>query len=66
MRKKTGGTLMLQDNSFFSRPMTYFGTVQNIEEEEEDEDQEWFFADPWQISFDPRIGIFIHWHDGSG
>lgn len=65
---------MLQENSFFSRPMTYFGTYQNIEEDDDMEEEEWQFTDPWQISLDSnmsnplqqRIGLFIHWHDVTG
>lgn len=60
---------MLQDNSFFSFPMTYFGSPQHLEEEEEQD--EWTFADLIQISttapflhhHQPRIGLFIHWCD---
>ena len=63
---------MLQENSFFSRPMTYFGTYQNLEEDDDEfDEEEWSFADPWQISLDSnmsnllqqRIGLFIHWQD---
>lgn len=64
---------MMQENSFFSRPMTYFGTYENIEEDEEGEEEEWNFGEPWRMVLDPntsflleqRIGLFIHWHDVS-
>lgn len=64
---------MMQENSFFSRPMTYFGTYENIEEDNEAEEEEWNFAEPWRMVLDPntsflleqRIGLFIHWHDVS-
>ncbi len=60
---------MLQDNSFFSFPVTYFGSPHEIEEEEEQD--EWTFADLIRISTtapflyhqQPRIGLFIHWCD---
>ena len=60
---------MLQENSFFSSPMTYFGTSPHLEEEIEDE--EWEFVDPRQAALDSnmshllqqRIGLFIHWCD---
>ena len=63
---------MLQENSFFSRPLTFFGSPQNIEEEENEEtSEEWNFSEPWRISIrsdlsiyqQPRIGLFIHWSD---
>lgn len=65
---------MIQEHSFFSSPMTYFGTYQNLEDDvEEIEEEEWSFSSSWQISSNsnlanhmhPRIGIFIHWHDVS-
>lgn len=60
---------MLQENSFFSRPMTYFGTPPHLEEETDEE--EWELLDPWQMALDStlshplqqRIGLFIHWCD---
>jgi hypothetical protein len=75
MRKKelpgNSGVMMMQENSFFSRPMTYFGTYENIEEESDDEDEGWNFTEDWRMILDPntpflleqRIGLFIHWHD---
>lgn len=75
MRKKeppeNSGVMMMQENSFFSRPMTYFGTYENIEEESDDEDEGWNCTEDWRMILDPntsflleqRIGLFIHWHD---
>ena len=47
--------------------MTYFGSYENVEEEVNDE--EWNFADPWRASLETdllfslqqKIGTFIHW-----
>lgn len=62
---------MLQENSFFFRPTTYFGAYQNIEECDEFNEEEESFDDPWRIFFEAntqillqqRIGLFLHWHD---
>lgn len=61
---------MLQENSFFSRPLTYFGTYQNGSEDDDLDEEEWDFADPWRISTEAdvsillqqRIGLFIQFH----
>lgn len=60
---------MLQENSFFSSPMTYYGAPHNLNAEIDDE--EWNFIDPWQVSLDltqshpltQKIGLFLHWCD---
>ncbi len=64
---------MLQKHSspLFCRPMTYFGTYQNVEEELFGEEID--LADPWSLALEKelmfslrqKIGIFIHWHDPS-
>lgn len=61
---------MLQEHSFFSRPLIFFGSPQNIDEDME-EDEEWNFSDPWSLFLQTnlstnqqrRIGLFIHWTD---
>lgn len=73
MRKEKAqkGATMLQENSFFFRPTTYFGTYQNAQEEDEIEEEELNFDDPWRIFLEAntstllqqRIGLFLHWHD---
>jgi hypothetical protein len=72
MRKKSGAS-MLQDlsSNFFSRPLTFYGSCENIEEElfEDEWNEEDLFADPWRIALETellfslrqKIGIFIHW-----
>jgi len=60
---------MLQENSFFSQPIVYFGSPHLIDEEEEEDEA--IFSDPWlnfiqmdlPIRQSPRIGLFIHWCD---
>lgn len=55
-------------SQFFCRPMTYFGSYPNVQEEDLDE-EEWNFATSWQMSLDTdllfslqqKTGIFIHW-----
>jgi hypothetical protein len=57
---------MLQEHSFFSRPLIFFGSLQHFDEEIEDE-KDWSFTDPWIIQTDlssiqtPCIGLVIHW-----
>ncbi len=59
---------MLQNHSFFSCPLIFFGTHEHsIEEESNDED--WIFTDPWSVDANPkrqihqsnRIGLCIVW-----
>jgi hypothetical protein len=60
---------MLQEHAFFSRPLVFFGSPQNIDEEAEE--AEWSFADPQHVflqtnrplNAQPRIGLCIHWED---
>lgn len=59
---------MLQDHSFFSTPLTYFGSL--VDEEGIKEEGEWNFADGWQEFFDAayldrhqdRVGLFLQWN----
>ncbi|HLB53033.1 MAG: hypothetical protein A3E80_02500 [Chlamydiae bacterium RIFCSPHIGHO2_12_FULL_49_9] len=63
---------MLQKNPLliFSRPLTYFGSYEQVESEIAGE--ELHFADFWQMTLDSdfifpvqNIGLFIHWSDPS-
>ncbi len=60
---------MLQENSFFSKPLIFYGSNQQEKSEEEDEN----FSASWQISFDSitqiqshfNVGLFLDWSDVS-
>lgn len=57
---------MLQDHSFFSKPLIFFGS--NFEDDEEMEEE--CFYDPCRISLEsnlllqqvPRTELFFHWY----
>jgi hypothetical protein len=65
--RENTGVVMLQENSFFFSPTTYFGAYQHLEGELEEEEAD--LEDPWQLALDSntslllpqRIGLFIHW-----
>lgn len=58
---------MLQNNSFFSDALIFFGLSQNSAQE----DEEWFFSDPWlfaqevnnPIQGSQKIELCIHWSE---
>jgi hypothetical protein len=57
---------MIQKHSFFSRPLTFFGSHQHAE----DENMEWNFSDPLFSSLSElqtphpiKTGLFILWSD---
>jgi len=61
--------VMLQENSFFSQPMIFFGSHQLNEEEDVDDDADENCSDAW-VNFNhsnahteqtPHIGLFLHW-----
>lgn len=64
---------MLQEHSYFSRPLIYFGVNQNAEEEEDVGEEEWCFENLWRtdlhanmsVQWQQRTGLFIHWNDVS-
>ena len=59
---------MLQKNSFFSYPVTFFGAQNKCEDEGELEKEEWTFVDHWNLYTSNRkqehpIGVFIVWSE---
>lgn len=61
---------MLQGNPFFSSPLIFFGSFEDLNEEENSE--EWNLIDTLQVSLDsqnipqnlqPKIGLFIDWSE---
>lgn len=56
---------------YFSRPMTFFGSFQHLEDEAESEDDFCMYSEifPFSLDIDPKyptqqtIGLYLHWFD---